>query len=462
MNIYSDNKRHKIILTASLYAVLLFLSSCTPHFKDKNHQPSVAAPATFPNENSSEDISQQAWWKSFKRPVLNTLIEDAFSENQEVLQALAALKQARAVVSGTSADLWPQIDAGGDIEKNWRGSDAQPSTRGLSAELSWEIDIFGRIGAATSADEYEALARAEDVDAARLALSAEVANAYFGAIAAHEGIALLREQLRLDRKLENLLKLRLDNGIGTKVDLLRQKARVADSRSLIPLAESERMMFENRLDVLLGQPPDGIARVPKTETLKISADMPPASIPAALLLNRPDLKALQAELMAADADIMTAIADRLPRITLDASYGYSDTLAFSGPLSMIMGSFVQPLLDWGKRKAEVERNKALYEERLAVFTQRYLEAVEEVDNALIRERKQREFLKQFTERRDLLQRTVASSEDRYTQGIDDYLPVIDALRELRQVERDLITEHLDLVNIRINLYKAIGGPIGEP
>ncbi len=390
------------------------------------------------------------------------LIDQSLNQNYDVAASVAALKQARALSRQTGTQRLPQIDVTGDADKDWEGSDGQRGSAEIGAVLSWELDIWNRIGASAKADQYEATARFEDVEAVKLSLSADVANAYFGAIAAQQRINLLEKQLKLDRDLQGLLQLRLDNGVGTSVDVLRQKARVADSKTLIPLAQSDLRVFENRLDVLLGEMPDAVPRVSQTETLDFSEDMPAIGVPSALLLNRPDLRAALAELVAADADIAAAIADRLPRVTLDGSFVYSDTASFTGPVSMIMGSFVQPLLDWGRRKAEVERNKALYEERLAAYTQLFLEAVEDVESALIREIKQREFLKNLQVQRNILQQTVDASENRYTQGIDDYLPVINALQELRNVERSLITEHLNLLNIRVDLFRAIGGPIHMP
>ena len=453
-------KTKKTIQFTGACACFLVLSACAVHDVNPEPVPNIELQESFPGSDveTPQELSGP-WWQSFEREALNTLVEEALAENQTVLQAMAVFKQAEAVTQRTRSDLFPQMNLEGDASKPFEDGETDDASTSVGAALSWEVDIFNRIGAATQADRYEARARAEDIEAVKLALSAEVANAYFGAATAHRRLELLQEQLRLDRELQDLLQLRLDNGVGTSVDVLRQQARVADSQTLIPLAEADLAVFENRLDVLVGEAPDGMLRVPQTETLGFSETLPPLSVPAALLLNRPDLKSQRAELIAADADIGAAIADRLPRITLNGSYLYSDTPSLAGPVGMLMGAFVQPLLDWGKRKAEVERNEALYEERLAAYTQSYLEAVEDVENALVRENKQREFLERLRRQRDILRQTVDASEDRYTQGIDDYLPVIDALQELRSVERTLIAEELNLITFRINLHRAIGGPI---
>lgn len=441
--------------------VAIVLTGCQRYTQKSQAIPeSLLAPSFSRAGFAANDAYMKGpWWRLFKRGALNDMIMRSMEHNQDIAAAKATLRQAQALQMRTRSSLFPQIDLQGDMRKEWEGRDGQPKTEEAGAALSWDLDIFNRIGASAQADAFETKAQEENLKALKLQLSAEVANAYFGAVAAHRQIALLQEQLRLDRELQKLLQLRLENGVGTNVDLLRQQARVADTETLIPLAQADLAVFENRLDVLLGEAPDGKPRVRHDETLYFAQNTSSAGVPAALLVNRPDLRARRAQLAAADADIEAAIMDRLPRITLNGSYAYSGTSTYSGPVAMIMGAFVQPLLDWGQRKAEVERNEALYEERLAAFTQNYLEAMEDVENALVREVKQREHLKRLKKQIGLLQDTVKSSENRYTQGIDDYLPVITALQELRDAERDLISQQLELINIRINLHYAIGGPL---
>ena len=455
---------YKIKLKCLSLSFALLLSGCSTHTINQDPQPKIQAYDQFSvlSKEVAPEVLQKPWWESFERIALNDLINQSLDQNQEIAQAVAVLNQANALTKQNISERYPQIDLAGNADKNWEGGDGQRGTAEIEGALSWEVDIWNRVRSAAQADQLEAVARREDVEALKLSLSAEVANAYFGVVGAHQRLKLFKEQLKLDRELQELLQLRLDNGVGTNFDVLQQKARVADSETLIPSSEADKEVFENRLDVLLGSMPDAKPRVPEDETLSFTENLPPMSVPSALLLNRPDLRAAQSELVAADAEIASAIADRLPRITLDGSYGFADTARITGPVSMIMGAFVQPLLDWGQRKAKVEENNALYEERLAAYTQLYLEAVEDVENALVRETKQRDFLARLQKQKEILQATVEASEDRYTQGIDDYLPVINALQELRDVERDLVSERLNLINIRIDLFRAIGGPVKAP
>jgi outer membrane protein TolC len=141
-------------------------------------------------------------------------------------------------------------------------------------------------------------------------------------------------------------------------------------------------------------------------------------------LARPDLHAEQGRLIAADAQIAAAIADRLPKITLDGSYLYSKSALTSGPVAAVAASFAQTLLDWGKKQSEVTLNKALYQERLATFTQNYLQAADDVENVLYNENRQREFIDRLEKRHKVLNETLKITQLLYDQGLGDYLSVI--------------------------------------
>ncbi|MBT64455.1 MAG: hypothetical protein CML13_14740 [Puniceicoccaceae bacterium] len=301
-------------------------------------------------------------------------------------------------------------------------------------------------------DRYSEQARQADAELVALSLSSEVANAYFGSVAAANKLQLLRQQVQLDQDLLDLIQLRHDQGVGTVVDVLQQ-----ESQTLIPLAESELRSFENLLDILVGELPDGNNRIPDAEQLSFDARMPPLGVPADLLVQRPDLRAALADLVAADASIGVAVAERLPQLTLSGSVAEGATSSYEGVLSSLAANFTGPLLDWGRRKAEVERRKSIYQEQLLRFTELFLGAVEEVETTLYQEQKQREFLKRLRHRRDILQRAQEESDARFKQGIDDYLPVLTALQSLREIERDLIDEQLELLQLRIRLHLVTGG-----
>jgi outer membrane protein TolC len=213
------------------------------------------------------------------------------------------------------------------------------------------------------------------------------------------------------------------------------------------------------LDVLLGAVPDGVNRL---DDIRPHLDVPVAQnigIPSQLLQRRPDLRAMERRLVASDARIAVAIAQRLPSLRLGASLYRSDSVNYSGVLGIVSASFIQPLLDWGMREAEVKRNRALYEEQIAAYAARYLLAIEEVENNLYAQMQQRDYLERLEARRAILQLTVEEAQAQYLQGISDYLPVLNALEALDETERMMVQARFDLITYRLTLYRALGSSV---
>jgi len=438
-----------------LVAGVLGISACAPHAIESNPSPGIIAPAQFTMSGTGQSTGTR-WYDAFHDQTLNGLIETAFISNLDVQQARARLLQAGFLTDALSAGRLPQLGATAQGQVQKIEGDDRTDVAGIGAALNWEIDAFNRIGNQITASKYEEEAARADIEAVRLSLSAEMAEAYFNAIADKARLKLLRLQSESDNKSLDLIRQRHDAGIGTQVEVLQQQSVLADTEALIPVAEASLRMFENRLDVLTGAAPDGTDRVTQDDFTTIG-DVPPVGVPSDLLLKRPDLLALKNRLVAQDAEIGAAIADRLPHITLSGTTLLSS--GGSGYAASAVAALVQPLLDWGARKAEVERNKALYQEYLAAFTQAYLSAIEDVENTLYREQKQRDYIRLLEVRRGLLSNTLDAANAVYRSGESDYLPVLTAVRDLHSVERELVTQRLNLVLYRIRLHRALGGSL---
>lgn len=436
---------------------LCFLAGCSVHTVNVSPEPIVSAEDSFSIASSEVQPTKESWWESFNDEKLNMLILTGLENNYDVLQAVARLVQASALSTQSRADRLPQIGLAAESEQIWRESSEHENLTRIGAAFSWEVDIFNRLESIILARQSEQNARRNDIDAVRLRLSAEIAGAYFDAVGWRNQLALLEKQIAIDTELLELTQLRYESGLTASVDMLQQSSQLAETESLVPPVEAALRVSENRLDVLLGYPPDGNDQVSNEDAFVDIEKLPFIGVPADLLLQRPDLRALRNELVAADAQIGRAIAERLPLITLDGSFYYEDRLLPSGAVASLIGTFIQPLIDWGKRKAEVERNRALYVEGLARFTQRYMEAIEDVENSLYQERKQREFLKRLANRLQFLERTVEETTQRYTNGLTDYLPVLGSVKELERLERIIIQQERALLGFRIQLHRALGG-----
>lgn len=456
-------KKNTWIFSSVLNAICLislgvFLVGCNPHKINPNPSPNITSLPTY-SHHSEKSLPKRSWINDWNDPTLSSLIVQSLAGNFDLRQSLARLAQADEIAQESKITRRPNIEISGEKRQTFDHETNNEGSSDIGVSLTWELDAFGRLSALSQSDNYDLKAAMEDVEALRLTIAAHVAENYFSAVAQQAYLKLLSEQSELDQKYLNLVTARAEAGVGTNVEVLQQKSQYSLTRSLVPSTEADLRAFENRLDVLIGAMPDGVNRTKENITLPLLHDMPAVGIPSDLLLNRPDLRSLKNQLIAADADIGAAIAGRLPRLTLDGSYFYADGPGAAGPIGLILGSFVQPLLDWGRHQSVVERNKALYEEKLAIFTQNYLSAVEEVENALYRENRQREFLLRLQQRQKILSQTVTAAQEVYQQGVSDYFPVIDALKDLQDIERTMITETLNLVLLRVELYRAAGLPI---
>ena len=443
-----------------LFAILL-LSGCQSHTINPSPEPLQKAGIAYSMPSPTSTPVDQSWWASFEDAKLDTLIDKALNNSFDIMRSLARLDQADALTRQARAARMPQVDIEANVLRDWADGDTRNRLDTIGGALAWEVDVFNRLGSAALARQAERAARAEDLEAIRLSLSAEVTDAYFDAVEQRSQLALLAKQIDADQDLLELTELRFEAGLTASVDVLQQSSVLAETESLVPPTEALLRLSENRLDVLIGQPPDAVVRVDDNDRFVDIGDLPFTGVPSDLLLNRPDLRALRNELIAADAEIGQAIAERLPRITLEGSFFYGDGSEFSGPAGILLGSIVQPLLDWGARKAEVERSRALYVERLAIFSQAYLQAIEDVENTLYQERKQREFLDRLEHRRQFLERTVEETRDRYTNGLTDFLPVLDSIKELQRIERIIVRQERALLGFRIQLHRALGGRVNE-
>lgn len=444
------------IFISTILSVWL-LMSCSVHTVTVSPEPMVSAEEFYSVDSSEAQPTNESWWISFDDAKLNRLILTGLENSYDVLQAVSRLAQASALTLQARADRLPQLGLAADGERIWREGGERENLTRIGPAFSWEVDVFNRLESIAVARQSEQSARRDDVDAVRLRLSAEIAEAYFDAVSWRNQLTLLEKQIIIDRDLLELTQLRFESGLTASVDMLQQSAQLANTESLVPAVEAELRVSENRLDVLMGYAPDGKDEVTDEDDFVDTEKLPFVGVPADLLLQRPDLRALRNELVAADAEIGRAIAERLPQVTLDGSFLYEDRLLPSGMVASLMGTFIQPLIDWGARKAEVERNRALYVEGLARFTQRYLEAIEDVENALYQERKQREFLTRLEIRLRFLERTVEETTQRYTNGLTDYLPVLDAVKELERLERVILQQERALLGFRIQLHRALGG-----
>lgn len=442
---------------ASTLVASLLLSGCSVPIVETNPAPTITAAAFSAQQNESEALHLHTpWWQQLKDQKLKNLIETAFAQSLTLAQAKTRITQAQSYITQSSATRLPSLDLGARSSQTQNDNEATDTLHQFGAIINWEVDILGRLKNSLTAREYELQKTLFEYEFAKLLLSANIANAYYQAIEQRKQLLLLQQQLQTDQELYDLTQRRFTAGIASRVDVLQQNGQLTETKSLIPNTESTLRTLENQLDILLGKAPSGGGIIQDGDHFPKDKIVPEAGVPSDLLLNRPDLKAKQAILIAADADHARAILDRFPVVTIFADIGVVAGNGPSGLAANVISSLLQPILDWGHRRAEVSRREAIYQERLLDYTQSYIAAIAEVENLLFQIQKQKEFIIILKERIGILEETVEETKKRYTGGLTDYLPVLDAVQQLRIQQRELVRQKRILATTQTQLFVALG------
>ena len=452
-----------------LFAAALFGCSAP----DKPVVPPVATEGGF-TQSGAAPLPDQ-WWRSFEDPILNGLMERALTDNFDLKTAWDRLAQARATARAESAPLFPNVEASGGVARSRReqstGSDTDfgetPGTSGttlltnysLGLQASYELDLFGRIRSSRDAAIFDRKASGEEVMTAALTLSASVADTWYQLVEQYAQIDLLKEQLELNEKVTMLVTTRFRQGQVGSLDVFQQRQLEESRRGDLALAESRAAVLEHQLAILTGQPPTRNV-VPRISELRTPGSLPATGLPAELVRRRPDIRQAYYFILAADRRVSGAIADRFPRVTLSAGVDAdADEVRdlLDNYLAAMAASFIAPLIDGGARAAEVRRTQAVLSERIHDYGQTILNAFGEVEDALVEERKQREYLKSLRKQLELSGVALRRIRQGYLQGTNDYLRVLDAISTDQELQRTYLAARRTLLQQRIALCRALGG-----
>ncbi len=426
-------------------------------------------PVDMPEQFSGSGLeaAPERWWTVFEDRGLNRRVEAALRENFTLESAWQRLRAAEAVADRESAALFPELegaldgelsggDSGGGFGDNGGGSGQE---LGLGLTASYEVDLWGRIRTQAQAERLRAQAGFADYQTAALTLSAEVARVWYQLVEAQNQRALLERQIETNEKVLRLLRARFGSGQIRSADILRQEQLVEATREQRIIVESRIEVLEHQLAVLQGVAPQG-ARVDPVGDLPELPPLPRTGLPIELVQRRPDVRQAFLLVQAANRDLASAISNQYPRLTLTGGFrSESETPEdlFDNWLRNIAGNLLAPLIDGGRRAAEVERTRAVEKQRLAQYGQEVLTAFQEVEDALIQEQQQRRRIASLRGQVELAEQTVRQLQVEYLNGVSDYIDVLTALTEEQRLRRDLLTARRQLVEFRIALYRALAG-----
>jgi multidrug efflux system outer membrane protein len=465
---------HRPIL---LLSIAIFLSGCKvgPDYA----RPTVPAPPVFrePQTLSAPEaasIADLQFFEVFKDEQLQALIRQALDQNYDLREAVTRVDQAEAVLGITRSNQFPNFGASGAVQLNRLSRNGATPIRpqqlasqnrnfGLATLnlLSFEVDIWGKLRRATEAARANLLGASENRKAVVTTLVGDVAMAYLSLRELDYELEISKQTLDTRQQSLDLTKSRQQGGVATLLDLRQAEQLVLTAAQTIPQIELEIEQRENQISLLLGESPDSVPRGRPFLEQNFAPDVP-AGMPSALLERRPDIRAAEQDLIAANAEIGVAKAAYFPQLSLSGALGgASNQLAtlFNGPSSTwnLTTQVVQPIFNAGKLKSNVKLSEAERDFALVNYQKTIQTAFTEVSNSLIAHERLRESREEQEALVSALEDRLRLAYLRYRGGVDTQLNALDADRDLFEARLDLARLRLTELLSVVQLYKALGG-----
>lgn len=428
--------------------------------------PAVDLPPAW---SSSQDAASGragalAWWRRFDDPQLSALVEQALAANTDVQGALAALRQARALIDVQAATLSPRLDASAAAQRTKSAGAPANNLFRTGFDASWEPDVFGGNRAGLAAARADALASAASLGDVQISIAAEVASAYQQWLGTQVRLNVARQGLAIQQETLQIALWRTQAGLATSLEVEQARAAVEQTRAQVPALEGTLAQTAHGIAVLIGRAP---AAWPAADT--VATGEPPIapaaitlSIPADTLRQRPDVRRAEQQVRAAAARATQADAQRYPGFSLSGNIGLSAlTLgALGGPGSgaaALLAGVSVPLFDGSALRAQVDAKDAAWAAAAAAYRGVVLNALKDVEDALVA-------LRSAQQRRATLQNAVQAADNasliarqRYRSGLIDFQTVLDTQRTQLSVQDSLASARTDLATAQVHLFKALGG-----
>ena len=455
-----------------LILTLFFLmNACTPAVKHPDLDISKSE-SRFVNVESSA-IIDSAWWGVFNDVMLDSVIAEALRQNYSLQAAAARMEAAEAQKTIAGAGLFPSLDvgfSGGRRKQNFIGLPfpnasggvltSRTTTFGVSANVGWELDLWGRVRNARSSASANFEASQADFYGAQLSLTAQTIKAWFAAIESAKQLDLINENLDSYKYSENRVYARYERGLRPSLDYRLVRSGVASTESQMYRRLQISEQSRRQIELMLGRYPAAKIELSKKLPLKLAEI--PTGIPANLLTRRPDIIAAERRLAASQCNVSAAKAALFPSIRLTSSGGTStDDLAeiLNTDFSVwsIAANVLQPIFQGGKLRANVRLNEAFQKQAFAAYADVVLRAYGEIESVLSNDSylKRQEAALEIATFEAKASETLA--EDRYYKGLTDIITLLESRRQANNAESQLLTiQRLRLEN-RVDFFVALGG-----
>ncbi|HYR26625.1 MAG TPA: efflux transporter outer membrane subunit [Aquabacterium sp.] len=455
-------------LQPALLAVVLAVSVLTGCATQTAYQrPDVQVPAGWQQAASapSESAPLSPWWKGLGDPVLSRLIDEALARNNNLAQAAIKVRRAQLVAGQAASDQLPTLSVKGSTSAA-RPLDGGSTTRtsSVSAGVSWELDLWGRLASLRNAADWEAQATEEDRQAAALALVGSVANQYWQVAYLNQRVTASEQSIAYARQTLKLVQAQYDTGSTSGLELAQATQSLAAQEAAHTQWLQQRVQARNALAILFDGPP-GVA-LDESQALPEGA-LPdvPADLPASLLTRRPDLRAAELRLRKTLANVDATRTSFYPTLSLTGSVGGSSTAlsqVLDNPVGTLGAGLVLPFVQWRDMNRAVAISQADHEVAVRGFRQTWYQALADVENALSARLQYEDQGRRLTQALEAARTSERLSEVRYRAGAVPLKTWLDAQETRRQAENNLAQNRLNRLNALATVYQTLGGSATEP
>lgn len=450
---------------------------------------------------TSQSAADALWWKQFRDPVLNRLIEIAYQNNPTLQIAGVKILQARAQLNGAIGNLFPQqqgISGGTSYyylppSSSDNSSQLQPGsplgtafsdqlsnnsggglqigpnlfTNQLLFSSTWEIDFWGKYRRQVQSDKSSFLASVAAYDNALVSLIGDVVNSYVNIRTTQAQIRVAQENVTLQQETLEIAQVRFQAGETSELDVQQAQTELSQTQAEIPGLENTLRQTKNGLAVQLGIPPDAVDRLVKPGKLPVPPSKIAAGIPRDLLRRRPDVRQAGLDAAAQSAKIGVQVANMLPAFSLNGTFGYSsnnigdNTLAnifnWQNSITQSAGSLTMPIFNYGRLINKVRVQDASFQEAVLNYQNTVLVAQKEVENGLSGFKYGKQSVGFLETAVKAAQLSTQLSIDRYKAGQTDYTTVLTAQQQLLSVQNSLVSTQGDVMLGLVAVYRSLGG-----
>jgi multidrug efflux system outer membrane protein len=441
-----------------LARIILFvaLSGCTliPDYQ----RPTVAIPKGWSVADAAPEFHSHElpFWQALGSEELNQLMKAALAQNLDLQAALHRVEQARAQAKIAGAALWPSVNASGGVSRNSDENNVQSPWRGVTT-LSYEVDLWGKNRSQKAAANHRLAASGYDHEALRLVIAVDTAALFARLLGFNERIRIAENNLTNAEEILRIIETRYKAGSVSALEVSQQRVAVNNLRAALAAVIEQRATTANALAILVAQTPQDFA---SPKALVASVNVPEVNLtpPASLLTARPDIRSVEAGLLAANADIGAARAAFFPSLEL----GIDSSIAAAGfaqPANLALSlasNVLGPIFNGGRLTGNLENVTARQKELAAQYQKIVLTAFREVEDALatLESTEQQEVLARESVRE--AQKAYAIAKARLDAGAIDYLTLLETQRSLTQAQDDQIAAHVAAIEAFIQLRKALG------